>query len=252
MNHHHQLFLKWLIIAVLTGFGVVAASYFGLIQLMVSKDISLISALIMLVAMIMFVYLGTRTSKVSKELNLAEQTKDVIESCDPEQLVYETKDDDILVSGKVLPKCAATEHIANLMMKAKVGKSRTIDQTLLLEDFSDCLHEKSAIGWMVSQKLTNLGLLGTAIGFVVALMAFFGVSSLEFAAMKTILSDVSVGMSVALYTTITAMVAAIPIELKTYFIERGNNQLVSMVTKITEIYVVPALEKANEKKPNKR
>ena len=252
MNHHYQLFLKWLIIAVLTGFGIVAASYFGLIQLMVSRDISLISALIMLVAMIMFVYLGTRTSKVSKELNLAQQTKDTIESCDPEQLTYETKDGELFVSGKALPKCALTEYISSLMMKAKVGKSTSIDQRLLLEDFSDGLHEKSAVGWMVSQKLVNLGLLGTAIGFVVALMAFFGVTSFEFAVIKTILADVAVGMSVALYTTITALVASIPIELKTYFIERGNNQLVSMTTKITEIYVVPVLEKENAKKPNKR
>ena len=44
--------------------------------------------------------------------------------------------------------------------------------------------------------MINLGLLGTAIGFAVALMALFGITSFDFAAMKTILADVAVGMSI--------------------------------------------------------
>ena len=113
----------------------------------------------------------------------------------------------------------------------------------LLEEFGASLHDKDAIGWMVSQKMINLGLLGTAIGFAVALSALFGITNFDFSAMKTILSNVAVGMSIALYTTITALAAAIPIELKSYFLERGNNQLISLATRVTEVYVVPVLER---------
>ena len=36
--------------------------------------------------------------------------------------------------------------------------------------------------------------------------------------------------------------------LKTYIIEKGNNKLISIVTRITEVYVIPILERDNAKK----
>ncbi len=251
MDQHHQLFLKWLIMAVLVVFGVSAAFYFGLIQTIVSSDISLISVLIMALFAVMFIYLGYRTSQLSKELNLAYQVRDIIRSYDIDKLKYEIKDEKVYVCDKELPDCALTKHIKNLIRKARVSGTLRINQMILLEEFSDTLHENSALGWMVSQKMINLGLLGTAIGFAVALTALFGISSFDFAAMKTILADVSIGMSIALYTTITALATSIPLEIKSHFIEQGSNQLTSIVTKITEVYVLPVLERENAEKSSK-
>lgn len=252
IGEHHQLFLKWLILAVVVVFGIAAAGYFNLIQIIISSDVSLISAFIMAIFSIMFVYLGVQTTRVSKELNLTKQIEETITSFDPSKLKYELDEDFVLVCGQKLPDCALTRYIRELILKSKTGKSENLDQQLLLEEYSDSLHEKGTVGWMVSQKMVNLGLLGTAIGFAIALMALFNVTSFDFAAMKSILADVAIGMSIALYTTITALATSIPIEIKSYFIERGNNQLVSLTTKITEVYVVPVLEKENAKKPSRQ
>lgn len=248
MDQHHQLFLKWLILAVLVVFGIGAALYFNLIQIIIANDMSLISALIMSLFVVMFVYLGYRTSILSKELNLAYQVRDIIKECDIDILTYEIKDDKIYACGQLLPACALTKHIKNLIIKARASGTVRINQITLLEEFNDSLHEKSAIGWMVSQKIVNLGLLGTAIGFAVALSALFGITSFDFAAMKTILADVAIGMSIALYTTITALATSIPLEIKSHFIERGSNTLTSLVIKVTEVYVLPILERENAEK----
>lgn len=252
MNQYHELFLKWLILAVLVAFGFGAAFYFGLIQIIIFNDISMISASIMAIFVVMFVYLGFRTMKVSKELNLAYQVEAIIKKYKPEDITFIVKDDIVYVCDEKIPMCALTRHIRNLIRKAQVSCSGEINQRLLLEEFSDNLHGKNSLGWMVSQKMINLGLLGTAIGFAVALSALFGITSFDFSGMKVILSNVAVGMSIALYTTITALVAAIPIEIKSYFIEKANNDLVSMVTKVTEVYVIPVLERTYVSKPLKR
>ncbi len=252
MEQQHQLFLKWLILAVLVVFGVSAAFYFGLIQTIVSNDISMISVLIMALFSVMFVYLGFQTSQLSKELNLAYRVRDIIRDCDIDSLKYEIKDDKVYACDKELPDCALTKHIKNLIRKARASGTPRLNQMILLEEFSDSLHEKSAVGWMVSQKMINLGLLGTAIGFAVALTALFGITSFDFAAMKTILADVAIGMSIALYTTITALATSIPLEIKSHFIERGSNQLTSIVTKITEVYVLPVLERENAEKSSEK
>ena len=204
MNRYHELFLKWLILAVLVIFGAGAAIYFDLIQVIIFNDASMISAGIMAVFVVMFVYLGIRTSQVSKELNLAQQVETIIKKHESENITFTIKDDVVHVCDESLPNCALTRHIRNLIRKARIACRGELNQRILLEEFSDNLHGKNTLGWMVSQKMINLGLLGTAIGFAVALSALFGITSFDFSAMKTILSNVAVGMSIALYTTITA------------------------------------------------
>ncbi len=252
MNPHHQLFLKWLILAVLVVFGASAAAYFDLIQIIIANDISMISAGIMAVFVVMFVYLGILTSRVSKQINLAQQVEQIIEKHEYQKLEFIAKDGKVYVCDEVLPDCILTSHIRNLIRKARIARTGEINQRILLEEFSANLHDKNSIGWMVSQKMINLGLLGTAIGFAVALSALFGITSFDFSAMKTILSNVAVGMSIALYTTITALATSIPLEIKTYFIERGNNHLVSLATKVTEVYVIPVLERDYVSKSRKK
>jgi len=252
MNSHH-LFLKWLILAVLLSFGLGAAFYFDLVQTILANDISLISAGIMGVFVITSIFLGFRTTRSSKELNLAAKVRDIIQSTDLSKSDYKIdKDDKILVNETELPKCELTDYIRKLILKSQASGTSRIDQRILLENFGDNLHERSEVGWFVAQKMINLGLLGTAIGFAVALTALFGITSFDFAAMKTILSNVAVGMSIALYTTITALTASIPLKIKCYFLERGNNELISIATEVTEIYVIPSLEKKNAKKSSKK
>lgn len=252
MNQYHELFLKWLILAVLVMFGVGAAVYFDLIQIIIFNDVSMISAGLMAVFIVMFVYLGVRTSLVSRELNLAHQIEIIIKKYESKNITFTIKDDIVYVCDEKLPDCALMRHIRNLIRKARISQYGALNQRILLEEFSDSLHGKNTLGWMVSQKMINFGLLGTAIGFAIALSALFGITSFDFSAMKTILSNVAIGMSIALYTTITALATSIPIEIKSYFIEKGNNDLVSMVTKITEVYVIPVLERDYASKSTKK
>ena len=248
LHYRHQLFLKWLLLTVLVVFGVLAGLYFDLIQHIIANDISLISLGIMGIFLVVFSYLSIRTSKISKQLNLAYEVRDIIRKCGFKNLKYEINDNNrVVVSNQILPDSLLTNYIANLIRKATASQSIHINQRMLIENFNDSLHEKNSIGWMTANKLISLGLLGTAIGFAVALTALFGIEAFDFIALKTTLSAVAVGMSVALFTTITAIIASVPLEIISYMIERGNNKLTSIATKVTEIYVIPVLERENAK-----
>lgn len=247
MNLQHKLLLTWMLISGVLLVGISAAFYFNLIQHIIANDISLISVAIMIMFVFMVVFLGKKTRELSYELNIAYEVENTIKNIKSKPLSYKIDDkNQVLVNDSPLPKCMLTDHIRNLIIKSQQG-SHYINQRILIEEFSESLHDKTSVSWMVTDKMTNLGLLGTAIGFAVALTALFGITNFDFAAMKAILSDVAIGMSIALYTTITALVASIPLKLKTFLIESNNNKLVSLTTKLTEVYVLPALERENDK-----
>jgi biopolymer transport protein ExbB/TolQ len=68
------------------------------------------------------------------------------------------------------------------------------------------------------------------------------VQSIDVGQMREILASMSGGMAVALYTTLCGLLGGILLKLQYYFLEGGTEELVAMVTEITEVYVVPVLE----------
>ena len=60
--------------------------------------------------------------------------------------------------------------------------------------------------------------------------------------MRQVLSAMSSGMAVALYTTLCGLVGGILLKLQYYLLEGTTEELISMTIEVTEVYVVPVLE----------
>ena len=154
-----------------------------------------------------------------------------------------TIDDDMLklTNGTQLMDGVVTEHIHDLVKKGCSG-TKQLDQTLLLQAFSDKLSGRQEIGFLISDLMLRLGLLGTVIGFIFMLGPLASIQTIDVSSMRSVLSTMSGGMAIALYTTLVGLIGGILLRLQYFFVERSVEDLVAMTTEITEVFVVPVLE----------
>ena len=65
------------------------------------------------------------------------------------------------------------------------------------------------VGWFVTELLLALGMIGTVIGFILMLGGSFeSLNIADTGSVKTALTDMAIGMSTALYTTLVGMVCS--------------------------------------------
>lgn len=69
-------------------------------------------------------------------------------------------------------------------------------------------------GWLAADSVLKLGLLGTIIGFILMLAPIADLKSYDAASLQAALAAMSGGMAVALYTTLTGLVANILLRLQ--------------------------------------
>ena len=69
-------------------------------------------------------------------------------------------------------------------------------------------------GWFAADNVLKLGLLGTIIGFILMLAPISKLSGYDAASLQAALGEMSAGMAVALYTTLTGLVANLLLRLQ--------------------------------------
>ncbi len=84
----------------------------------------------------------------------------------------------------------------------------------LLEVLDTRLRSKYAFGFLVADLMLKLGILGTVIGFIIMLGSLSTLNSVDIPVMQTLLAEMSSGMKVALYTTLTGMLTGIVLSMK--------------------------------------
>jgi biopolymer transport protein ExbB/TolQ len=82
------------------------------------------------------------------------------------------------------------------------------------------------------------------VGFILMLGPLTAIQNIDVSSMRQVLSAMSSGMAVALFTTLCGLIGGILLKLQFYFLEGTTDQLIAMATEITEVYVVPVLEVA--------
>ncbi len=236
---HHQLLLKWMVMAAVAGFAFFIAAAYGLVEEVFSVDRTYISLTITLLFLLTSIHCLLRTVFISRQLHVAGETGRMIANA-PHGFAVDGAEVR-LGSDQTLPGGVLAEHVRDLVLKARTKPGR-LDQTLLLKAFEEKLHGAQAIGFFISETLLRLGLLGTVIGFIFMLAPLTSVQTIDVAQMREVLASMSGGMAVALYTTLCGLVGGILLKLQYYFLDGATEELVATVTEITEVYVVPVLE----------
>ncbi len=75
-------------------------------------------------------------------------------------------------------------------------------------------------GWMWSDIVLSLGMIGTVIGFMIMLAGFAGVDFSDFDSVQGLITNLSAGMSTSLSTTLVGLVASVILKIQFFNLER--------------------------------
>ena len=102
----------------------------------------------------------------------------------------------------------------------------------LLDVLDTRLRGRYAFGFVIADLMLKLGILGTVIGFIFMLGSLANLNSVDITVMQTLLAEMSGGMKVALFTTLTGMLAGILLNIKYNLVDWAVDHLVNDVREI--------------------
>ena len=85
--------------------------------------------------------------------------------------------------------------------------------------------QQSEVGWFISESCLALGMVGTVTGFLIMLgTAFTNIDVTNAATLQQALSDMAIGMSTALWTTLVGLVSSLIIKVQLVNLEVALNE----------------------------
>ena len=175
----------------------------GLIAKVINADVTNMVLLICAVFIVGLILAGYRLWKVSKQLNAAYN--------------FNPKE-----------KSRASDFVTKT--KGKDASSRAnMTQALRLKLFARIIHIR-----YIANSLTILGLIGTVLGFIIALSGVDPDVASNPSAISPMVAQLIEGMSVALYTTLVGAILSVWLGLIYQMLATGTSNLVSRIIEISE------------------
>ncbi len=113
----------------------------------------------------------------------------------------------------------------------KVSNSKTeLERQNLLSILGDELSNRHALGHMTSDILLKLGLTGTVVGFILMLLPIGDMKDFDPQKIQPLLSSMSGGMAVALYTTLSGLVTSTVLKFQYFLLDDSLSKLINRIT----------------------
>ena len=205
MKFKYLLILRYILVNSVGFAFLLALASQGYLKIALEADITNMIIIIIVLFLVGFTIALTRTLWISKELNYVDM-------------------------DKIVEKSLAAEFISKA--KGLSGSSRTnLAASLRIRLSTKINHIK-----FIANTLVVLGLIGTVIGFIIALSGVdgSGVSSNPEEVSKMVSTLIS-GMSVALYTTLAGSICSVWLNLCYQILSTGANRLLSKIIEAGEI-----------------
>lgn len=225
-----RTFHRWLIFSGLLVFGFYLLSEAGLINGLIESDRSYLSSLILVGFSFATLHAGWRAHSLGRETCLAQKLRnDFRRSFDEKQI-----SDHIEQLQKV--NSFAHEHVRFLIIKASHGDQEPA-QELLLERLNQQIRAGHDHGWFIADVMLKLGLLGTVIGFIFMLGSVTAMDSVDVRALQQLLTSMSDGMRIALYTTLAGLSAGMLLGVQYQLLDRASDDLLAVIIEIGEVHL---------------
>lgn len=156
----------------------------------------------------------------------------------------------ILIDTVKLNPGIFADYLNDLIRKAQHPTDAEVDHGILLEALSERLMSRHAFGHFASDMLLKLGLLGTIIGFIMMLRPVGELTDFDPNVLQQLLGQMSGGMAVALFTTISGLVTSTLLALQYQVLDTAAVRFVDRVAVSVDVLVLPLLmhrNKTNEK-----
>lgn len=215
-----RLFLYALILLGLILFGFFLLSTTGLLTLALTSDRSYISWVI-------FALYGLATLHwLSRAWALSEEHK----QC--------TVIDQATAHGGTLNQSDIQQqgYVSDFLIRLQEQSQNTAQSTrLLIDTLGDQLTNTHAPGHFIADLLLKLGLTGTVIGFILMLLPIGQIEEFDPSLMQQLLSAMSGGMAVALYTTLAGLVTSTLLKMQYYLLDASLAELVNKLTVLSQV-----------------
>ena len=114
---------------------------------------------------------------------------------------------------------------------ANASNSKTeLERQNLLSILGDELSNRHALGHMISDVLLKLGLTGTVVGFILMLLPIGEMKAFDPEKIQPLLSSMSGGMAVALYTTLSGLVTSTTLKFQYFLLDSSLSKLINSLT----------------------
>jgi len=233
VRYNHQLFLQWLSILLVVVFGIFLSWQYGFLASLFENDKSYISSIILFIFILSTISAGFRTLFLSRELDRALTIVDVIKQHGgrPELI-----DNGQVKSGdSVLPECLLQNQLYKQLLRQQCNEC-TSGSHVMLENMEKEISGSHDFGWLVADMMIKLGLLGTVIGFIVMLGSVAVIENADITTIQNMLTDMSSGMRIALFTTLTGLLAGLLLGLQYHFLDRAAGRLTYIISDVVETY----------------
>ncbi len=201
-----MLFSRALVLLGLIAFGFFLGFRYGLLQLVLEADRSYLSTVIFVL------YLLATGQWLWLALGL-------------------TRESQRLAQFEVLPGDTTAAPDKGLVGELFENLRRDAAQSAtLIEAFGDTLINRHAFGHFASDVLLRLGLLGTIVGFILMLLPVAEIQDFDSAVMQRLLSAMSGGMAIALYTTLAGLISSTLLKLQYHLLDSAAAALVTRLS----------------------
>ena len=225
------IFIKWLIGVIFFFLIIYLLSYFDFLSSLINNDASYISSLIFII----FFYFSIKVGIELYYLRMRYVNINLLLS----MLLNKSKKD--------------INDILNIFQKSNNHDDQSIylyitsntESPSSKENFEYSLTSKLNTGWLVADGLLKLGLIGTVIGFIIMLSAITEIDGFDFTMMKQMLQNMSGGMKVALYTTLSGLVSSILLTIQYSYLEHYTYKIFYITNTCLSFYVAQDLEMDN-------
>ncbi len=239
--------MQWMIFVGVLILAAVVAWDQGLFNLLVESDRSRISIVILVAFCGVSIHAATRLTVLSRELEQVNQIRRLLEEHSGKRLCL-AGEAVLIDGGPTLPEGLLQNHIYHLIVKATAtGRMEELptEQTHLLEALTTRVKGAQEVGWLAADLMIKLGLLGTVVGFILMLGSVVSVEAIDITTMQAVLFRMSSGMRVALFTTVSGLIAGMLLYVQYHVVDRSADELISNITEVAEINVLPNVAAAS-------
>lgn len=240
----HKLLLEWLIGMGVLVFAVIIAWQQDLLGVLLAGDRSRLSVIILLTFLVINFHVMSRVIILSRERNITNMVHQLMAEIDT--ITLDVSKQTVKCCEKTIPESLVTRHLRNLSGRLSINQSgqETGDvQAHLLSALDKRIRGGQKYGWMFADLMIKLGLMGTVIGFILMLGSVASLQNYDVTTMQDLLHNMSSGMRVALFTTLSGLIAGLILGVQYQFLERHADDLLAEIEELSEVYVLPVLLK---------
>lgn len=242
----YRLFHQWLILFTVLFFVCFVLWHEGLIVQLFITDSSRISIIIALLFIAGTAHCGLRSRILARELNALHEIIHFKQS-NPDTLLR-INNGELLIGNRAFSDSLAKSFFSSFLKKLSTDQARfqKTENTQLTEVLSEHARGQHEMGWFITGLLVKLGLLGTVIGFILMLRSVMSLGSIDFNDLQTLLGEMTIGMAVALNTTLMGLLTSMLLGLQYLMLDRGADKLISDAVFFSETELTLAAPEAKD------